>query len=152
MTDQDCNLKLKLSKFATYEKQALFELIDDVDVGGTIVPAGSFTDGATLPRWVVFTCIILLLVGINMQGILAQVLGNIGLAIIYLSFIFPPFGKYALAAVLHDHLLDVLPDATQADREMKKALEHLGITKFHQLLMYRFVRLNTFKNKVVGGE
>jgi len=142
--------RMILIRPATYFQQSWWKTLDDVEIGGVRIPAGTETDGATLPRFVIPTALILILLGISNFWFSPLAFG-LGFLAILVAYLFPPFGAYAVAALLHDMLLLQLEDRTKADRKMKEVLKDLGITEFHQTLMYRLVRLNTFKDKFIGG-
>ena len=136
-------VKLKLVEPATFMTQAWFELLEDIEVDGILIPEGQRTDGATLPRWVVYTALLLILFSYVYGGILSHFLFSFGFLSIFLAYIFPAFGTYALAALLHDKLLD---DGLghEADKRMLVALSSMGINGGRAKLMYKLVSLNSY--------
>lgn len=144
------HIDLRLKKYATFSKQAEFELLAEISVGGLKIPQGLVTDGASLPRWAIFTALVLVLVGGNGDSWMASIAFTIGWVFLTLAYLFPPFGKYAIAAFVHDMLLE-RTDRKMADRELKRVLELLEINAFWRAVMYRAVRINSMiKDKVMG--
>ncbi len=141
---------LKIKTLATVSRQAVFTTESDIVIDEIVIPKGTETDGASLPRWAIFSGLILVIVGGLSGGILADLALILGWLTVVFAYLFPPFGKYALAAILHDYLLTIY-SRDQADSLMKDYLPILGVDKFWQFWMYKFVRLNsTFKDRVMG--
>lgn len=56
--------------------------------------------------------------------------------------IFPPHGRYAKAAIIHDYLYDrAIGSKEAADRTFLEAMEVLGVSRLTRTLMYWAVRL-----------
>lgn len=143
-------IDLRIKRFATLSNQAVFETLHELSVKDVLIEKGFETDGASLPRWVVFTAMFLILVGGFSSGFVAGAAFILGWTVMLLAYLFPPFGKYTLAAFAHDRLLES-ESRKVADRKMKELLEFMGITSFWSLLMYRIVRINSvLKNKEMG--
>lgn len=69
-----------------------------------------------------------------------------------LSWLYPKYGEYLKAAVVHDWLItDLLPTgnitSTQVDQVFKQAMAELNIPKARQWLMWAGVRLGAIGNK-----
>lgn len=148
---QDINLTLV--KEATFSSQAIFKTTADLTIGEEVIPKGSLTDGATMPRWLELLAVVgtLTIALIYIDGFIGTSVFLIFWLILFFKYMIPPFGKYVLAVALHDELLK-RPDVTrkQADRGMKEALKFLNVNSFLQFWMYRLVRLQSLiKSKVV---
>lgn len=128
-------VNLRLVEPATFAKQAVFETIDQIEASGYRVPAGTKTDGATQPRWMIFMALILIWTDLFIVGWVSLVI----------TYLVPAFGRYVVATIVHDHLLTSNNGMSRhdADRAMKKVLEDLGINGFWSDLMYRLVRINS---------
>ena len=56
--------------------------------------------------------------------------------------IFPPHGRYAKAAIVHDYLYaKAIGSKAYADRTVLEAMEVLGVSRFTRMVMYWTVRL-----------
>lgn len=145
------NIDLRLKDYATLSNQAVFTLLADVTAGDLTLPRDLETDGATVPRWVLLSALLLLLLT-GLAGGWFKIVFIVVWILIFLSYLFPPFGRYTLAAMVHDMLLKQYPkDRHYADVKMKEVLETLRINTFWRGAMYRAVRINSFlKNKVMG--
>ncbi|WP_229996560.1 DUF1353 domain-containing protein, partial [Escherichia coli] len=56
--------------------------------------------------------------------------------------VFPPHGRYAKAAIIHDWLYDnALRTKAEADRIFLDAMKVLGVPRWRRVLMYAAVRL-----------
>jgi hypothetical protein len=55
--------------------------------------------------------------------------------------IFPPFGRYTEAAVVHDYLYRIEADRKEADKEFYYIMRDEGVKKWKAKLMYWAVRL-----------
>ena len=56
--------------------------------------------------------------------------------------LFPPHGRYAKAAIVHDYLYaQAIGSKAYADRTFLEAMEVLGVSRFTRMVMYWTVRL-----------
>ena len=56
--------------------------------------------------------------------------------------LFPPHGRYAKAAIVHDYLYaNAIGSKAYADRIFLEAMEVLGVSRFTRMVMYGCVRL-----------
>ena len=144
------NIDMRLEEYASFTSQAVFSLLVELDIHGVIAEKASRTDGATLPRWIVFAALLLVGTTAHPTGIFQNILFWLGYVAITFSYLFPAFGRYTLAAIAHDVLLEKF-DRKTADRKMKEILELMEINTFWAVSMYRLVRINSyFKNLVIG--
>jgi len=145
------NIDLRLTDYATMSSQAWFETLNDIEIAGHKIPKGLRTDGASQPRWTVFTALFLCLIGGMSSGFFASLALLFGVFVLSVAYIVPPFGAYTLATFLHDKLLEEV-SREEADRTMKEVLEAIGISGFFSKLLYRLVRINSaIKHSALGG-
>ncbi|ENJ7141699.1 DUF1353 domain-containing protein [Escherichia coli] len=68
--------------------------------------------------------------------------------------LFPPHGRYAKAAIIHDYLYDnALRTKREADRIFLEGMEVLGVPRWRRWLMYVAVRLfgrGKYKYRLAG--
>lgn len=113
-----------------------YRLLEPVTACGHTVPAGFITDGATVPRFLSVVAGLLVLLSYAWgwtAGIGVGVL--VAVAVVY----FPPVGRYLVAAIIHDWLLEHHPRA-YADREFRRVIVWLRIASWRRWVMYLAVR------------
>jgi len=93
-------------------KRSKWELMEDLDNNGHIIPKGFITDGATVP--------------------------------LLISIVFSPTGKYMRDAVLHDYLLDTIPDVadrSEVDGIFYDAMKAHKVPLWRRSIMFMSVRV-----------
>lgn len=118
-------------------KRSKYRLREPVIILGYAAPAGFETDGATVPRFLSLIGAILIL--------LAPAFGSdwwiwlgVGLALGVVWF--PPDGRYFVAAVIHDRMLELHPGNRHvADTAFLDVMEELQIDVVRRWVMYALV-------------
>lgn len=127
-------LSVSIIEPATWLKPTRYRLLMPLKLVGHTVPAGFKTDGATVPRFLSLLGVVCVLLGYWLACYLVLWLGLLFLlGVVW----FPPVGRYARAAVLHDYLLALQPDNRHfADREFLRAMKVLKIAAWRRWTMF----------------
>ena len=119
------NLTLTLKTTGKGKKRAFFLLEDDMVVNGVTIPKGTPTDGASIPRITIPLGLIVTLVAAWFQFIPFILLG---LLLGMQTFIFPTWGKYWRAVLVHDYYF-LLEEYKLGNKEMHRIMKEDGISK-----------------------
>lgn len=128
----------------TWLGYARYKLQEDITVDNVIIPKGYITDGATITRWyglagmfmILFSCISSTWIGL--WAFIFLFLGSLGILAVVL---FPKVGKYFLATLAHDYLIDAGLERRYCDVKFRQIMLSLGIRRWRAYTMYYAVRL-----------
>ena len=132
-------MKTKIISYDEYLTKSKHETLEPIEYEGHTIPAGTITDGASVPNVLTLVGVALLIINAFIASWTLLILGSF---LALLNSVIPARGKgYTMPSALHDFLWTT-GNHQYANQEFKRTLELEGVNRFRIFILMAGVNIN----------